>query len=105
MTLPGYGPGHQDNIAAGGQTITMPPSGVANDGNAIVFLGFATGDGGHGLVGATGHIAYASNCGFGGTRPASQSYTLDDVPDWVGGPAAAASVVTPYENQGGNKQD
>jgi hypothetical protein len=53
-----------------------------------------------GLVGQGGDGRQAER-----DQPASQSYTLDDVPDWVGGPASAASVVTPYENQGGNKQD
>jgi hypothetical protein len=105
MTLPSYGVGNQDNIAAGGQTITIPATGVANDGNAIVFLGFATGDGGQGITGATGTITYATNCGTGGKLPATQSYELDDVPNWVGGPSAAASLITPYENQGGDVQD
>ena len=104
LTLPNYGAGKQDNIAAGGQKITIPARGVANDGNAVVFLGFATGDGGQGLLGATGRIDYATSCGLAGSGNAFQDYTLDNVPNWVGGPASAASVLTPYENQGGNNQ-
>jgi hypothetical protein len=105
MTLPSYGAGKQDNIAADGQTITIPSNGVANDGSAIVFLGFATGDGGQGISRATGTITYATDCGTNSGQPATQDYTLDDVPNWVGGPPAAASVITGYENQDGNKQD
>ena len=101
MTLPQYGASLQDNITAAGQTITVPSTGVANDGDAVVFLGFATGNFGNGLSGYTGHITYTSSCSYG----TSQSYTLDNVPDWVGGAASAATLRTPYENQSGNVQN
>jgi hypothetical protein len=85
MTLPAsYGTGQADNIVAGGQTITVP-SGYANDGNAVVFLAFAT-DGT--VSNATGTITYASPCGVTTT----QGYTLSTVPDWVTGPANAAAT-------------
>jgi hypothetical protein len=100
MTLPGYGTGKQDNIAAAGQLVIVPSTGIANDGDAIVFLGFSTGAGG-GLSGYTGHISYATGCPYG----TGQSYTLDNVPDWIAGPASAATVQAPYRNQAGNTQN
>ena len=97
MTLPAYGVDRQDNITSAGQVITVPSTGVANDGTAIVFLGFATGNGAGGLSGFTGKITY--------TNGATQSYTLDNVPDWVNGPATAAALRLPGMNQAGNSQN
>jgi hypothetical protein len=87
MTLPGYATGDPDNIVAGGQTVTIPTT-YPNDGNAIVFLAFAT-DGS--VSNATGTITYNGSCGGSST----QGYTLSTVPDWVSGPATAAATVFP----------
>jgi hypothetical protein len=105
MTLPNYGPGKQDNVVADGQTITVRSAGLANDGDAVMFLGFATGGGTQGMTGATGQITYATNCGTGSQAAASQDYELDDIPDWLAGPASAASVITPYLNVVNNGKD
>lgn len=84
MTVPSYGAGKADNIVAGGQLVTVPGSGVADDGNAVVFLGFAA----NGAVsGATGTITYAASCNGSSTQP----YSIDTMPDWTSGSAVNSS--------------
>ncbi|GAA1240774.1 SGNH hydrolase [Kitasatospora nipponensis] len=98
MTVPNYSNGKADNIVAGGQTITVPASGFANTGNAVVFLGFATGGS---VNGATGTISYASPCGIKTT----QDYTIDTAPDWVLGNAYQVSTQLQHRNTPNNTQD
>lgn len=92
MTLPSYaatGTGKvPDNIVAGGQTITIPATGYANDGNAVEFLAFATNGN---IYGATGTITYAASTpGCGGSY--TQDYTLSDVPGWEQNGVAARDL-------------
>ncbi|WP_194904621.1 hypothetical protein [Catenulispora rubra] len=93
MTVPAYAAGSGDNIAASGQTVTVP-AGVADAGNAVVFLVAAT-DGA--VTNAGGSITYSGSCG-------AQSYTLDTVPDWTAGPATSAVVSFAHRNLLGNQQ-
>ncbi|MEU6070211.1 LamG-like jellyroll fold domain-containing protein [Streptomyces sp. NPDC047082] len=102
ITLPKFGTGTYDNMLASGQTVTVPGSGVVNTGDAVVFLGFATGGA---AKGATGTITYAkNNCLDPDGNPADQSYTLDTVPDWLSGPASAASLTLVHQNHSNNTQ-
>ncbi|MGM9441406.1 LamG-like jellyroll fold domain-containing protein [Streptomyces murinus] len=102
VTLPNFGTGTYDNMLASGQTVTLPGSGVANTGDAVVFLAFATG----GAAKATsGTITYAKdNCLDSDGNPADQSYQLDTVPDWLSGPATSASLTLVHENHKDNTQ-
>jgi hypothetical protein len=102
VTLPKFGTGTYDNMLASGQNVTVPGSGVVNSGDAVVFLAFATGGA---AKGATGTITYArNNCLDPDGNPADQSYTLDTVPDWLSGPASAASLTLVHENHSNNTQ-
>ncbi|MFF3371685.1 LamG-like jellyroll fold domain-containing protein [Streptomyces sp. NPDC002680] len=102
VTLPKFGTGTYDNMLASGQTVTLPASGVVNTGGAVVFLAFATGGA---AKGATGTITYAkNNCLDPNGAPADQDYRLDTVPDWLSGPASAASVTLVHENHSNNTQ-
>ncbi|MFJ6838086.1 LamG-like jellyroll fold domain-containing protein [Streptomyces sp. NPDC091209] len=102
VTLPKFGTGTYDNMLASGQTVTVPGSGVMNTGDAVVFLGFATGGP---AKGATGSITYAkNNCLDPNGDPADQSYQLDTVPDWLSGPASAASLTLVHQNHSNNTQ-
>ncbi|MFE1880098.1 LamG-like jellyroll fold domain-containing protein [Streptomyces diastatochromogenes] len=102
IKLPTFGSGTYDNLLASGQTVTVPGSGVVNTGDAVVFLGFATGGA---AKGATGTITYAkNNCLDPDGNPADQSYTLDTVPDWLSGPSSAASLTLVHENHKDNTQ-
>jgi hypothetical protein len=104
MTLPGYaasGTGKvADNILAEGQTISIPATGYANDGNAVEFLAFGT-DGS--VASASGVIKYAQPnlCNQG----ADQSYILNQVPDWVSGNPVAAAETFPGRNDQGTADD
>ena len=100
MTVPGYQTGAADDITASGQLIQVPAasSSFANDGNAIVFLGFATNGAIHD---ASGVITYTSPCGGSNT----QSYDIDTVPDWVKGSASADVIQLSARNKPGNTQD
>jgi hypothetical protein len=99
MTLPSYAPGVADNIVAGGQTVTIPSSGYANDGNAIVFLAFGT----YGTIAnATGTITYTGLC----NQSPTQNYSLTTVPDWLNSSAADVAAKTfPGVNRPGNPDD
>lgn len=102
IALPKFGTGTYDNMLASGQTVTLPDSGPVNTGDAVVFLAFATGGA---AKGATGTISYAkNNCLDPRGDPADQSYTLDTVPDWLSGPASAASLTLVHENHSNNTQ-
>lgn len=102
VTLPKFGTGTYDNMLASGQTVTMPGSGVVNTGDALVFLVFATGGA---AKGATGTITYAkNNCLDPNGDPYDQNYRLDTVPDWLSGPASAASITLVHENHSNNTQ-
>lgn len=98
MYVPAYGVGIADNILSSGQTVTVPSSGYANTGNAIEFLVFGTSGA---VTGATGQISYAGTC----NQVTTQAYTLDDVPDWVSGPASASAITFPHRNLSGTGQD
>ncbi|WP_244317567.1 LamG-like jellyroll fold domain-containing protein [Streptomyces bauhiniae] len=102
VVLPKFGTGTYDNMLASGQTVTVPGSGVVNTGNAVVFLGFATGGA---AKGATGTITYAkNNCLDPNGDSADQTYQLDTVPDWLSGPATAASATLVHQNHSNNTQ-
>ncbi|MEU9407832.1 hypothetical protein AB0E08_19420 [Streptomyces sp. NPDC048281] len=102
ITLPRFGTGSHDNMLASGQTLTLPGGSVADTGDAVVFLAFATGDA---VKGATGTITYAgNNCLNPDGEPADQDYRLDTVPDWLSGPPAAASITLAHENHSDNTQ-
>ncbi|MGW5256489.1 LamG-like jellyroll fold domain-containing protein [Streptomyces sp. NPDC004012] len=101
IPLPKFGTGTYDNMLASGQTITVPDSGVVNAGNAVVFLAFATGAA---AKGATGTITYAKNNCVDQNNPVDQKYILDTVPDWITGPASAASITLVHENHSNNTQ-
>ncbi|WP_225830438.1 LamG-like jellyroll fold domain-containing protein [Streptomyces sp. NK08204] len=102
IALPKFGTGTYDNMLASGQTVTVPDSGVVNTGDAVVFLGFATGGA---AKGATGTITYAkNNCLDPNGAPADQSYQLDTVPDWSSGAASAAAVTLVHQNHSNNTQ-
>ncbi|MBS2963329.1 hypothetical protein KGA66_09750 [Actinocrinis puniceicyclus] len=98
MYVPAYAVGTGDNILSSGQTVTVPSSGYANTGNAVEFLAFGTMGA---VTGATGQITYAGTCG----QSSAQAYTLDQVPDWVSGPASAADITFPHRNLPGAGQD
>ncbi|WP_256916835.1 LamG-like jellyroll fold domain-containing protein [Streptomyces hilarionis] len=101
ITLPKFGTGTYDNMLASGQTITLPGSGVVNTGDAVVFLAFSTGGP---AKGARGTLTYAKdNCLS--SNPADQDYQLDTVPDWLSGPASAASITLVHENHSNNTQN
>ncbi|MFF4356528.1 LamG-like jellyroll fold domain-containing protein [Streptomyces sp. NPDC001604] len=101
IALPKFGTGTYDNMLASGQTVTVPGSGAVNSGGSVVFLVFATGGA---AKGATGSITYAKNNCIDPANPADQSYTLDTVPDWISGPASAASLTLVHENHSNNTQ-
>ncbi|WP_339131987.1 LamG-like jellyroll fold domain-containing protein [Streptomyces sp. f51] len=102
VTLPKFGTGTYDNMLASGQTVTVPGTGVVNTGDALVLLGFATGGA---AKGTTGTITYAkNNCLDPNGDPAEQPYQLDTVPDWLSGPASAASVTLVHQNHSNNTQ-
>ncbi|MET7685797.1 LamG-like jellyroll fold domain-containing protein [Streptomyces sp. NPDC005423] len=102
VTLPKFGTGTYDNMLASGQTVTLPGSGAVNTGDAVVFLAFATGGA---AKGASGTITYAkNNCLDPNGDPADQVYQLDTVPDWLSGPASAATVTLVHENHSNNTQ-
>ncbi|MEU9453725.1 hypothetical protein [Streptomyces sp. NPDC048277] len=101
VTLPQFGTGTYDNMVASGQTVTLPGDGVVNTGDAVVFLAFATGGA---AQGATGTITYAKNNCLDRNNPADQGYDLDNVPDWLSGPASAAAITLAHENHGDNTQ-
>ncbi|MEU6509729.1 LamG-like jellyroll fold domain-containing protein [Streptomyces sp. NPDC046942] len=102
VTLPKFGAGTYDNMLASGQTLTFPGSGVVNTGDSVVFLAFATSGA---AKGATGTITYGkNNCLDPDGNPADQSYQLDTVPDWITGPASAASLTLVHENHSNNTQ-
>ncbi|MFI6406705.1 LamG-like jellyroll fold domain-containing protein [Streptomyces sp. NPDC050548] len=103
VTLPKFGTGTYDNMLASGQTVTLPGSGVVNTGDALVFLAFATGGA---AKGAFGTVTYAkNNCLDPNGDPADQVYQLDTVPDWLSGPASAASITLIHENHSNNTQN
>ncbi|WP_344417098.1 LamG-like jellyroll fold domain-containing protein, partial [Streptomyces glomeratus] len=101
ITLPKFSTGTYDNMLASGQTITLPGSGVVNAGNALVFLAFATGGT---ATGTTGTITYAKNNCVDRDNTYDQNYHLDTVPDWINGPASAASIALVHENHSNNTQ-
>ncbi|MGW7729194.1 LamG-like jellyroll fold domain-containing protein [Streptomyces canus] len=102
IALPKFGTGTYDNMLSSGQTLTVPGSGVVNTGGAVVFLAFATGGA---AKGATGTITYGkNNCLDPDGNPADQSYTLDTVPDWLSGPASAATLTLVHQNHSNNTQ-
>ncbi|MEU6384128.1 LamG-like jellyroll fold domain-containing protein [Streptomyces bauhiniae] len=102
IALPKFGTGTYDNMLASGQTVTVPGSGVVNTGSAVVFLGFATGGA---AKGATGTITYAkNNCLDPNGDSTDQTYQLDAVPDWLSGPATAASATLVHQNHSNNTQ-
>ncbi|MEU2776433.1 LamG-like jellyroll fold domain-containing protein [Streptomyces sp. NPDC007162] len=101
ITLPKFGTGTYDNMLASGQTITLPGSGVVNTGDALVFLAFATGGA---AKGTGGTITYAKNNCVDQNNPFEQTYQLDTVPDWLSGPASAASLSLVHENHSNNTQ-
>ena len=101
ITLPKFGTGTYDNMLASGQTITLPGSGVVNTGDALVFLAFATGGA---AKGTGGTITYAKNNCVDQNNPFDQPYQLDTVPDWLSGPASAASLSLVHENHSNNTQ-
>ncbi len=102
ITLPKFGSGTYDNMLASGQTVTLPNSGVANAGDAAVFLAFATGGA---AKSATGTITYAkNNCLDPNGDPAEQPYKLDTVPDWTSSSTSAASLTLVHENHSNNTQ-
>ncbi|MFF0132355.1 LamG-like jellyroll fold domain-containing protein [Streptomyces mirabilis] len=101
VTLPKFGTGTYDNMLASGQTITLPGSGVVNTGDALVFLAFATGGA---AKGTGGTITYAKNNCVDQNNPFDQPYQLDTVPDWLSGPASAASLSLVHENHSNNTQ-
>ncbi len=102
MTLPKFGTGTYDNMLASGQTVTLPGSSVANTGDAVVFLAFATGAA---AKDATGTVTYAdNNCLNPDGGPTDQDYRLDTVPDWLSGPSSAASITLVHENHSNNTQ-
>ncbi|MFE9880712.1 LamG-like jellyroll fold domain-containing protein [Streptomyces sp. NPDC005784] len=101
VALPKFGTGTYDNMLASGQTITLPGSGVVNTGDAVVFLAFATGGAARG---ATGTITYAKNNCVDQNNAVDQAYRLDTVPDWLSGPASAASITLVHENHSNNTQ-
>lgn len=87
-----FGDGRNDNMLSSGQIVTVPPTGVVNRGNAVVFVGFTT----NGPVrDATGTITYAqTSCGM-----KSQSFTIQSLADWVNTPAAEAVFTAPGFNK------
>ncbi|MFF8597151.1 LamG-like jellyroll fold domain-containing protein [Streptomyces sp. NPDC015220] len=102
IALPKFGTSTYDNMLASGQTITLPTSGVANTGDALVFLAFATGGA---AKDATGTITYAKdNCRDASGAPSSQDYQLDTVPDWLAGSPSAASLTLTHQNHSNNTQ-
>ncbi|MET9073777.1 LamG-like jellyroll fold domain-containing protein [Streptomyces sp. NPDC004232] len=101
IPLPKFGTGTYDNMLASGQTVTVPSNGTVNSGDALVFLTFATGGT---ATGATGTITYAKNNCVSQDNPYDQPYKLDTVPDWITGPASAASVTLVHENHSNNTQ-
>ncbi|MFB8177645.1 LamG-like jellyroll fold domain-containing protein [Streptomyces sp. NPDC055966] len=101
VTLPKFGTGTYDNMLASGQTVTLPSNGTVNSGDALVFLAFATGGT---ATGATGIITYAKNNCVSQDNPYDQPYKLDTVPDWITGPASAASLTLVHENHSNNTQ-
>ncbi|MFI1002999.1 LamG-like jellyroll fold domain-containing protein [Streptomyces galbus] len=102
IALPKFGTGTYDNMLASGQTVTVPSSGAVNTGDAVVFLAFATGGA---AKGATGTVTYAkNNCIDPDGDPADQPYTLDTVPDWMSGPASAATLTLVHQNHSNNTQ-
>jgi len=86
-----FGTGANDNMLGSGQLITVPTTGVTNQGNALVFLGFATNGA---IQNATGTITYAQN-----TCLRSQTYAIDALPDWTSGTANSAVVTLPHRNK------
>ncbi|TWV36140.1 hypothetical protein FRZ03_25910 [Streptomyces misionensis] len=102
IRLPKFGTGAYDNMLASGQSVTLPGSGVVDTGDAVVILAFATGAA---VTDATGTITYAkNNCLDLNGVPAEQSYGLDTVPDWLSGPASAASINLAHENHSDGTQ-
>ncbi|WP_405816413.1 hypothetical protein OG241_17675 [Streptomyces sp. NBC_01390] len=102
IALPKFGTGTYDNMLASGQTVTLPGTGVVNTGGAVVFLAFATGGA---AKDATGTITYAkNNCLDPNGASADQPYTLDTVPDWLSGPASAATLTLVHQNHSNNTQ-
>ncbi|MFI7601213.1 LamG-like jellyroll fold domain-containing protein [Actinoplanes sp. NPDC049681] len=88
-----WGDGHNDNILADGQLITVPSGGVTNKGNAVVFVGFAVnGD----VKDASGRITYAKDSGCNVT---SQAYTIDWMMDWAAAPNGNAVLTLPWRNK------
>jgi hypothetical protein len=90
-------PGVGDNMLASGQNVTFPTSGVVNSGNALVFLAYGTLGG---VTGASGTLTYASPC----NSSVQQTYSIDNVPDWITGSAGAAALTLPHENWNNNTQ-
>ncbi|SEN74569.1 LamG-like jellyroll fold domain-containing protein [Actinacidiphila rubida] len=97
VKLPAFGNGTSDNMLASGQVVTVPSTGVVNQGNAVVFLGFATAGT---AKGATGTITYSDP----GCPLPSQRYTLDAVPDWISPVAGTAALTVGHENKSTNTQ-
>jgi hypothetical protein len=90
-----FGNGTSDNMLASGQVVTLPATGVLNQGNAVVFVGFST-------YGATkdiaGTITYTQ--GVPGSCPiASQPYTMDTVTDWAFGAPGGTVLTLPHRNR------
>ncbi|MDR6325886.1 LamG-like jellyroll fold domain-containing protein [Actinoplanes couchii] len=88
-----FGDGRNDNMLSSGQIVTVPPTGVVNRGNAVVFVGFTT----NGPIrDATGTITYAqTSCGM-----KSQSFTLQSLADWTTTPASETVFTAPTANKG-----
>lgn len=86
-----FGNGTYDNMLGSGQLVTLPSSGVVNQGNAVVFVGFGT----FGAIkDATGSITYAA-----GSCVDSQTYTMDTVPDWTQGTPGTTVLTLPHRNR------
>ncbi|WP_377271637.1 hypothetical protein [Peterkaempfera sp. SMS 1(5)a] len=99
-TLPTYGTGTNDNMLASGQVVTVPATGVVNQGNAVVFLAFITNGGSvKDSMEASGTITYAP-----GSCVAFQDYSLDTIPDWITGPSTQAALTLSHQNHNNNTQ-
>lgn len=93
-----WGTGAKDNMLAAGQFVIVPASGVVNKGNAVVFVGFATGT--KTIKKISGQIYYAAGTGC---EQESQPYTIDTVRDWGSG-AAGSLLSLPHRNKSDNTQ-
>lgn len=98
ITLPAaYGTGVRDNMLATGQMVTIPATGVVNNGNAVVLTGFSTGAI---PAGKTGTITYGSGCDL-----TSQPFTLDAITDWAATAPGDSVLTFPRRNKSNATQE